>query len=124
MTLESVLTRRYYLTFIDARKIITEAKLSLDINGYPSPAQRSLIISEAEKIFEREYSPSQREHLRHRKFDLDSAKSDQGASDAESFLKFGEQSLGDMDFSVRSASQHNSMSFSDRSLGFFSKFKK
>ena len=52
MTIEAVLTRKYGITFIDARAIANEAKLTLNIHGYPTPAQKAKVINEAAKIFE------------------------------------------------------------------------
>jgi hypothetical protein len=51
-TAEATLTRKFSINFIDARSIVTEAKLSLNIFGYPTRAQKELVIAEASKIFE------------------------------------------------------------------------
>jgi hypothetical protein len=51
MTVESLLTRELEIRFIDARSIVTEAKVSLGIHGYPSKDQESKVREEAIKIF-------------------------------------------------------------------------
>ena len=52
MTVESVLTRRLGITFIDARAITTEARLALDIHHYPSESEKEMLVEEALKIYE------------------------------------------------------------------------
>ena len=51
MTVEAILTRKFGITFIDARQVANEAKLALDIQGYPTAAQRAKIINHAMRIF-------------------------------------------------------------------------
>lgn len=52
MTVEAILTRRLGITFIDARAIATEAKLALQIHGYPTDAEKEMLVEEALKIYE------------------------------------------------------------------------
>ena len=51
MTVESYLTRKFDIRFIDARCIANEAKVNLAIDGYPTKEQQMLIRREACKIF-------------------------------------------------------------------------
>lgn len=51
MTIESILERELSICYIDARNILTTAKLNLGIYGYESPGQREALIQEAQKIF-------------------------------------------------------------------------
>ncbi len=52
MTVESFLTRELDIRFIDARNIVTEAKITLGVNGYPSKDQERQLREEAIKIFQ------------------------------------------------------------------------
>lgn len=52
MCVESDLSRKLGITFIDARSVATEAKLALGIHCYPSDEQKEQIIEEAVKIFQ------------------------------------------------------------------------
>jgi hypothetical protein len=52
MTVESFLTRELDIRFIDARNIVTEAKINLGVNGYPSKDQERELREEAIKIFQ------------------------------------------------------------------------
>ena len=54
MTVESQLTRRLGITFLDARALATEAKLNQGITGYPNKAQVDDLIEEAIRIFRNE----------------------------------------------------------------------
>jgi hypothetical protein len=51
MTVESLLTRELEIRFIDARAIVTEAKLKLGIDGYHREDQEELLVGEAMAIF-------------------------------------------------------------------------
>lgn len=51
MTVEAVLTRKLGINFIDARNMTTQARLKLNIMGYPSTDQQELLIEEATRIF-------------------------------------------------------------------------
>jgi hypothetical protein len=51
MTVESILTRELDICFIDARHMVTEAKIILGIHGYPSKDQERELREEAIKIF-------------------------------------------------------------------------
>jgi hypothetical protein len=51
MNVESLLTRELEIRFIDARNIVTEAKVSLGIHGYPSKRQAIEVREESIKIF-------------------------------------------------------------------------
>ena len=57
MSIEATLTRKYGITFIDARSVANEARLALDIQGYPSDDQRDLILREACRVFRRKSRP-------------------------------------------------------------------
>jgi hypothetical protein len=50
-TVEKYLSNRFGLTFLDARRITNEAKISLQIEGYPNPEQVEDIRNAAVQIF-------------------------------------------------------------------------
>jgi len=92
MNVESILTRMYSINFIDARTIVNEAKLSLNIDGYPNQEQKSIIIAQASDIFENKYSLSRQKLLQSRRRKLDFMKLEScGNSETGSVL---EQSNG------------------------------
>ena len=51
MSVESFLTRKLDIRFIDARSIVNEAKVGLGIHGYPTKDQEVSIRKEACRIF-------------------------------------------------------------------------
>lgn len=51
MSVESYLTRELSIRFIDARSFVTEAKVSLGINGYPDKSQLALLREESIRLF-------------------------------------------------------------------------
>ena len=51
MTIEATLTREVGITFIDARKFVTQAKLEMGIKGYPNKDQQDELIEIAKKAF-------------------------------------------------------------------------
>ena len=53
MSVESKLSRELGIRFIDARSIVTEAKLNVGIEGYYSDDQEMLILQESLNIFQR-----------------------------------------------------------------------
>ena len=83
MTVESIITRRLGITFIDARSISTEAKLSLGISGYPSQCQIEDLVEEAVRIFETKPIRFQN-GMREAKQDLDAFKIPNGSSSSQS----------------------------------------
>ena len=84
--IESLLTRKYDITFIDARYIAKEAQANLEITGYPTEEQKQLILSEASRMFEEQYSDEIRSCMAVRRNNLDCAKSDCSDSVAGSDL--------------------------------------
>ena len=52
MVLESTLTRDLAITFIDARHLTVQAKISLGIDGYPTNDQGEMVIQRAIELFE------------------------------------------------------------------------
>eukprot|EP00538_Stauroneis_constricta_P014293 CAMPEP_0119551006 /NCGR_PEP_ID=MMETSP1352-20130426/4410_1 /TAXON_ID=265584 /ORGANISM="Stauroneis constricta, Strain CCMP1120" /LENGTH=125 /DNA_ID=CAMNT_0007597011 /DNA_START=96 /DNA_END=473 /DNA_ORIENTATION=+ len=61
MTIEAIITRALEVRFIDARTLATEAKLNLNITGYPSKEQEQQILREAISLFVSKSLESQRE---------------------------------------------------------------
>jgi hypothetical protein len=100
MTVESFLTRELKIRFIDARNIASEARLSLEIQGYPTEAEKTQIHAKAIELFRRR---PEKERTRMRQFSADlnavkiSACSFSPSSDASS----GYGSAGEKDSSSR-----------------------
>ena len=61
---ESSVSRELEIRFIDAKAIVTDAKLNLGIAGYPSERQARHIQREAFRIFVEEKSETERMHMR------------------------------------------------------------
>ena len=52
MSLESKVTQEFNIKFMDARELITEARLNLDITGgYPNSDQKQMILIEARRLY-------------------------------------------------------------------------
>lgn len=51
MSVESILTRELAVRFIDARNIVTEAKVNLGIMGYPTQQEQEEIRAESLRLF-------------------------------------------------------------------------
>jgi hypothetical protein len=88
MTVESILTRELDIRFIDARKIVTEAKISLGMHGYPSKDQESELREEAIKIFQQRPEEAQTT-MRRLSADLDAIKIPAGYYDSEDISSCG-----------------------------------
>lgn len=73
-TVEATLTRKLGIRFIDARSLATQAKINLNIFGYPNTEQEKKIIEEAVVIFESK-SAEDRISLLELNDELESAKS-------------------------------------------------
>ena len=61
---ESSVSRELEIRFIDAKAIVTDAKLNLGIEGYPSERQARYLQTEAIRIFVEEKSETERLHMR------------------------------------------------------------
>lgn len=84
--IESILTRRLGITFIDARTVATEAKLNLGIHGYPTPEEKALLVDEAERIFGLYPARVRYEMLAHRDYLDDMRESAEAAGIAASMM--------------------------------------
>jgi hypothetical protein len=73
MSVESYLTRELDIRFIDARNIVTEAKVSLGIQGYPSKDQLQELTLESMRLFESR-PEAQKISMRRMSSDLESVK--------------------------------------------------
>ena len=73
IVVESILSRKLGITFIDARSIVTKAKLNLGLFGYPSIEERSCLIDESLRIYDEEYSGMQRFEMINNRDSLDRA---------------------------------------------------
>jgi hypothetical protein len=73
MSVESYLTRELDIRFIDARNIVTEAKVSLGIRGYPSKDQLKELTLESMRLFEIR-PEAQKTSMRRMSSDLESVK--------------------------------------------------
>lgn len=51
MSVEATLTREFNITFIDAREIVTMARLNLGIEGYLTNGHKPMVLNEARKIY-------------------------------------------------------------------------
>jgi hypothetical protein len=78
MTVEAVLTRELNIRFIDARALCNEAKLGLEVVGYPSPEQEVLLVEEAKTIFQARPEEIQRA-MKRLKSNLDAVKIPKGS---------------------------------------------
>jgi hypothetical protein len=78
MTVEAVLTRELEIRFIEARALCNEAKLSLEVDGYPSPEQEVLLVEEAKKMFRARPEDTQRAMIK-LKSNLDAVKIPNGS---------------------------------------------
>ena len=79
MTVEAALTRKFGITFMDARTIATESRLKLNIPGYPSPEQKELLIAEATRLFEKK-SERERKQMQRVRDELEQTKIETGSS--------------------------------------------
>jgi hypothetical protein len=70
MPIETFLTRKLEIRFIDARNLATEAKVGMGIVGYAAPEQEHYLIEEAVKIFEK-FPDESKMAMRRLKTDLD-----------------------------------------------------
>ena len=52
MTIETMLSNKLGITYIDARSICVEAKLSLGVTGYPTQEQKELLLEEGVRLYE------------------------------------------------------------------------
>ena len=71
MTVEAMLTRTLGIRFIDARNMTTEAKLTLDIKGYPTLEMKQRIVEYCTKKFKNDYTPQQQLQLQEMATTLD-----------------------------------------------------
>lgn len=78
-SIESLLTRELDVRFIDARAIATEARVSLGIQGYPSPDQLCQVRDEALRIY-RSKSIQEQHTLQRLNMDLEAVKIPAGSS--------------------------------------------
>lgn len=76
MSIESTLTRELDIRFIDARDLVNEAKMSLDIVGYPTKQQEKVLTKTAVDLF-KSRPDRERQVLRRRSADLQAMKSGQ-----------------------------------------------
>lgn len=51
MSLESKVTQEFNIKFMDARELVTEARLNLNIHSYPNSDQKQLILDEARRLY-------------------------------------------------------------------------
>ena len=61
MSLESTLRRELGIRFIDARELIVEARINLELDGYPTQEDRALVERTAINLFQQRSKKSQRE---------------------------------------------------------------
>jgi hypothetical protein len=105
MTVEAILTRELEISFIDARTLCNEAKLSLGIDGYPSPEQELPLVEATNMIFRARPEETQRA-MRRRKTNLDAVKIPNGSmsSRRSSSCDGSESENMSSDFSISSSS--------------------
>jgi hypothetical protein len=115
MTVESFLTRVLDIRFIDARSIVSEARISLGIQGYPSKEQEQELTTQALKIFQ-DRPDDAKAAMQRLKANLDAVKMPSGSMSSRNH---------DMDSSEELTSSCDSFASSDEvSSGSGSKFFK
>ena len=73
-SVESLLCRELNIRFIDARAIVTEAKLNLDIHGYVSTANQTVfnkLVEESIKVYNEKCTTKEKHHMKKLKVTLD-----------------------------------------------------
>lgn len=81
--MESIITRKYGINFIDARTVVTEARLNLKILGYPNDEEERLLIAEASRLFE-QHPEEVRQRMQAQRISLESCtKSSHGSEQSE-----------------------------------------
>ena len=75
MSAESILARELGVAFIDARRIVGEAKVTLGIKGQPNQGQQMRILRQATKIHQG-YSAEEQANMKKRCAAMESAKTD------------------------------------------------
>ena len=123
---ESSVSRELEIRFLDAKAIVTDAKLNLGIAGYPSERQALHIQREAVRIFANEKSETERLHMRLLHHKLNRVKSAivvaDGDGDSSSFRGGGDEySVGDR--TSYSSSTNSTTSASRRRRTVLSKLK-
>ena len=74
-TVESILTRKLGITFLlDARTLANEAKLALRLEGYPTEAQKLVLVQESERLFAKNTSVDKQFEMQQRRSSLEMAK--------------------------------------------------
>jgi hypothetical protein len=96
MSVESYLTRELDIRFLDARNIVTEAKVSLGIQGYPSKDQLKELKLESMRLFAI-IPESQKTSMRRMSSDLESVKIPVGSLSSRAYDL--EESDGSSNFS-------------------------
>eukprot|EP00934_Nitzschia_sp_Nitz4_P008884 Nitzschia sp. Nitz4//scaffold31_size150131//23021//23380//NITZ4_002812-RA/size150131-processed-gene-0.185-mRNA-1//1//CDS//3329547611//8874//frame0 len=94
MSVESSLSRELDIRFIDARSLVNEAKLNLELSGYLESKQRIAVYEEALRIFSEQDITSQR-GMRSAHFTLETIKGNSNHSTSSDW-----QSVASADFSV------------------------
>eukprot|EP00339_Tiarina_fusa_P015156 CAMPEP_0117011326 /NCGR_PEP_ID=MMETSP0472-20121206/9760_1 /TAXON_ID=693140 ORGANISM="Tiarina fusus, Strain LIS" /NCGR_SAMPLE_ID=MMETSP0472 /ASSEMBLY_ACC=CAM_ASM_000603 /LENGTH=229 /DNA_ID=CAMNT_0004714091 /DNA_START=56 /DNA_END=745 /DNA_ORIENTATION=- len=74
MTVEATVTRELDISFIDARKLTTIAKLNLGMTGYPNATQSETLLREVKRIFRKELPREERRRMRATNVNLVDAK--------------------------------------------------
>ena len=98
MTVEAILTRELKIRFIDARALVTEAKLILGITGYAQKEQENELIAEAIKVFQAKPKAEQAS-LQQANDDLESIKSSHHSQGGRDDLSSSSHSSGSLNTS-------------------------
>eukprot|EP00934_Nitzschia_sp_Nitz4_P009222 Nitzschia sp. Nitz4//scaffold130_size63480//32556//32927//NITZ4_006250-RA/size63480-processed-gene-0.18-mRNA-1//1//CDS//3329535192//9212//frame0 len=102
MTIESVLCRKLDIRFIDAKRLVNEAKVNLNMGGYVEQGNLNVIQAEAVRLFSQQGSDGQ--HLmRQAHWELESAKGNEGSFGLSDWQDAGSPPLsGEMSISGHS----------------------
>ena len=114
MTIEAVLTRELEITFIHARKLVTEAKLELGVKGYPNEKQEEELIIRSKNMFEA-LSEKDRIMMRRIKIGLDSVKIESGSLSSHASVS-AEVAHHNVDGMKRIITGHNNCNNDDEGL--------
>jgi hypothetical protein len=84
MTVEAAVTRALDISFLDARKLTTLAKLNIGITGYPNAMQSEMLLKEVKRIFRKELPKEERRRMRRNNVNLVNAKNIDDVSSSSS----------------------------------------
>eukprot|EP00934_Nitzschia_sp_Nitz4_P001641 Nitzschia sp. Nitz4//scaffold32_size149145//30935//31300//NITZ4_002869-RA/size149145-processed-gene-0.85-mRNA-1//1//CDS//3329548039//1641//frame0 len=118
MSIESTLCRELDIRFIDARELVNEAKVNMDLVGYVSQAQLAQVEAEALRLFQRRNS-KEKNNMKRANWELEAVKMATGSQSSSGWMDSAScnLSVSGSDTFTTSSSHRNA---SSRIKGFFS----